>query len=336
MVHVLPANMPSKAAALRFPHERTFLPRTKLAYVHLRNLLTDAKRDRAARVFGYVAIWLPEELVMLYLQEGEVVNATTSLDGRTYEAVPIAAAIGRVPTEPELGEVTFQEADDEQLACMFCAQTMPPEPWPSELDPRNPRALFPYLAATTFDGTVEIVVDSTVNYLVFRDGTVTRGFLVDGGAVQGSLVERVRRLFPGTERRAIPDLRRWPVPPPLAIQAPPSLIKAYRELANTIIAALVAEGAESAPAVAEQARLVLCDKHPCLDSWLPGGRIAREPVVDSATLSAAMAEWASELLWAVTPESTSPEEVLRAATHERRHMFQSAGLFDALPWKVDW
>ena len=59
--------MPQSLAALRFPHERVLLPRTKLAYVHLRNLLTDAKRDRAARVYGYVAIWLPEELVILYL-----------------------------------------------------------------------------------------------------------------------------------------------------------------------------------------------------------------------------------------------------------------------------
>ena len=63
-------------AGLRFPHSRVLLPRTRLAYVHLRNLLTDAKRDRAARISGYVAIWLPEEFVVLYLQRGEVVNAT--------------------------------------------------------------------------------------------------------------------------------------------------------------------------------------------------------------------------------------------------------------------
>ena len=31
----------------RFPHERVLLPRTKLAYVHLPNLLSDAKRDRS-------------------------------------------------------------------------------------------------------------------------------------------------------------------------------------------------------------------------------------------------------------------------------------------------
>src|SRR5215210_8327772 len=77
----LPARMPLNAAGLRFPHDRVLLARTKLAYVHLRNLLTDAKRDRAARVFGYVAIWLPEGILVLYLQEGEVVNATHSVDG---------------------------------------------------------------------------------------------------------------------------------------------------------------------------------------------------------------------------------------------------------------
>ena len=66
----LTSRMPQSLSGLRFPHERVFLPRTKLAYVHLKNLLTDAKRERAARVFGYVAIWLPDELVLLYLQEG--------------------------------------------------------------------------------------------------------------------------------------------------------------------------------------------------------------------------------------------------------------------------
>ena len=36
----------------QFPHSRTLLPRTRLAYIHLRNLLTDAKRDRGARIAG--------------------------------------------------------------------------------------------------------------------------------------------------------------------------------------------------------------------------------------------------------------------------------------------
>jgi hypothetical protein len=79
-------------AGLRFPHTRVLLPRTRLAYVHLRNLLTDAKRDRAARVSGYVAVWLPEEFVVLYLQRGEVVNATI-LDKNGSRAIAISSAL---------------------------------------------------------------------------------------------------------------------------------------------------------------------------------------------------------------------------------------------------
>ena len=51
------------AAALRFPRDRVLLPRPRLAYVHLRNLCTDAMSDRSARVFGYVCVWLPDELL---------------------------------------------------------------------------------------------------------------------------------------------------------------------------------------------------------------------------------------------------------------------------------
>src|SRR5881275_1478735 len=109
-------------AALRYPYARVLLPRTRLAYVHLRNLLTDAKRDRAARISGYVAISLPEELVTLYLLKGELVNATTR-GARGNRALPIASALEAVPPEPEYGEICFNEADEEQLGCMFATQS---------------------------------------------------------------------------------------------------------------------------------------------------------------------------------------------------------------------
>ena len=57
--------MPANLAGVRYPYTRVLLHRTRLAYAHLRNLLSDAKRDRVARVSGYVAIWLADELVLL-------------------------------------------------------------------------------------------------------------------------------------------------------------------------------------------------------------------------------------------------------------------------------
>src|SRR5687767_8646106 len=112
--------MPAHAALLRYPHGRVLLGRTKLAYVHLRNLLSDAKRDRTARVAGYVAIWLTDEFVILFLRDGEPVNALT-MTPRGARAIAISAALSRVPVEPEFGEICFHEAPTEQLVCMYHA-----------------------------------------------------------------------------------------------------------------------------------------------------------------------------------------------------------------------
>src|SRR5690242_10268783 len=119
-------------AGLRYPFSRVLLPRTRLAYIHLRNLLTDAKRDRSARVSGYVAIWLPEEFITLYMQRGEVVNASIR-EADQSRVIAIAKALEKVPAEPEYGEICFHEAEESQLACMFMAQTHEPEPWPEGL-----------------------------------------------------------------------------------------------------------------------------------------------------------------------------------------------------------
>lgn len=91
--------MPATVAGLRYPFTRVLLPRTRLAYVHLKNLLSDAKRDRGARVSGYVAIWLPEEFIVLYLQRGELVNAC-QFDGQTFQPVAIGPVVDKLPPEP--------------------------------------------------------------------------------------------------------------------------------------------------------------------------------------------------------------------------------------------
>ena len=45
--------------------------------------------------------------------------------------------------------------------------------------------------------------------------------------------------------------------------------------------------------------------------------------------------WIRDVMWAAADnESQTAEELLRELTWDRRHMFQSAGLFDQIPWKV--
>jgi hypothetical protein len=324
--------MPAIVAGLKYPNSRVLLPRTRLAYVHLRNLLTDAKRDRAARVSGYVAIWLPDEFLVLYLQRGEVVNATV-MDKAGWRSIAISAALERVPGEPEYGEICFHEADDDQLRAMFAAQTQRPDEWPAELQYHDPAVLFPFLMSVMFNGVMEINSEATVNYLVFRAGAVERAFL--SIPASGSIVEKVAKLFAPGSHVAEGRFRRWHELPELPVQAPPALVQAYRELGNALVQRLVKDGRESAPAIAEHARSNLLAKFPELDGFSIGKRPTKEPVVDTATLTTAVASWLSEVMWATADhEGTPPESLLKELTWERRHMFQSAGFYDRMPWKV--
>src|ERR1043165_1801915 len=250
----------------RFPFSRTLLPRTRLAYIHLRNLLTDAKRDRAARVAGYVAVWLPEEMITLYMINGELINATMC-DAKGSRAVAIAYALERVPPEPEYGEICFCAAEPEQLDCMYLSQTTPPVAWPEKLAVTDPVTLFPYLGATTFDGLIEITCGDTVNYVVFVNGMVSRSYIA--GAPIGTAYEsndQVGQLFvnarPGELR-----VKRWAEVPEIGVQAPPAHVQAYRDLASGLVSTLVKGGRAAAPAIAESARQALLETYPVLESF---------------------------------------------------------------------
>jgi hypothetical protein len=311
------------------------LSRTRLAYVHLRNLLTDAKRDRGARVSGYVAIWLPEELIVLYLHNGEVVTATLC-DDTGSRAVSIARALDLVPAEPEYGDICFCAAEPEQLDCMYLTHTMAPVNWPERLAVSDPVVLFPYLGATTFDGLIEITAGDAVNYVIFVNGMVCRSYLAGAPApAADQSTDGVGQLFaqakPGELR-----VRRWNGVPELAVQAPTALVQAYRDLASSLVGSLVEGGRTSAPAIAEHARLALLEQHPVLDGIALSDRPAHADLVaDTATLTTGVAAWVREVMWtAVDHDAIEPVELIKAITWERRHMFQSAGFYEQIPWKV--
>ena len=324
----------SSHAALHFPHSRVLLARTRLAYVHLRNLLTDAKRDRGARISGYVAVSQLDELILFYLLNGEVANASLT-DARGSRAISIASAIEKVPHEPEYGECCFHEAAPEELACIFASRTVAPDPWPSGMDAADPTVLFPHLAATTFDGFVEIIANDHANYLVLKNGAVAKAFLTT--PAMGTVVERVSKLFNREGR--IGDLRvaRWAKPLPVPVQAPHALVQAYRDLVRALITRVTERGQEDASAIAEHARQMLATQHPVLESFSVSRHAVAppDPVADTRELTGGVAAWIREVLWtAKGPDGEPPEDLFRELTYERRHIFQSAGLFDQMPWKV--
>ncbi len=326
--------MPPLRDAIRYPAKRVLLQRTRLAYVHLRNLLTDAKRDRAARVSGYVAVWMPEELLVLFLEEGEVVNATASADGVRFAPIAISDAIGRVPASAEYGSICFHETGDELLDLMYATQTGRPVALPRELAAADATALLSYLDGTMHDGALEVIADGTVNYVTLQSGKPTHGYFVD--ARPGETTMLLKSLLEGRALAAPPTVRLWAPADALPAQASPALIQAYRELVAALIARLQQAGQASATEVTEGARRALVAQHPTLDRFSPSHPTIKDPVTDAPTLTKAIAAWMADVLWAAAPEGITAEQLLHDLTVSRRHVFQSAGLYDALPWKVKW
>jgi hypothetical protein len=146
----------------------------------------------------------------------------------------------------------------------------------------------------------------------------------------------LRTLLEGRVLAAPPTVRLWGTPEPLPHQASPALIQAYRELIGALTARLRDSGKASAAEITEGARRALVSKHPTLERFSPRLPTTKDPVTDAQTLTKAIASWTADILWAACPDDTAPEQLLHDLTASRRHVFQAAGLFDALPWKVQW
>lgn len=320
--------------ALRYPAKRVLLQRTRLAYVHLRNLLTDAKRDRSARVYGYVAVWLPEELLTLFLEDGEVVNATTTTDGLKFSTLSISEAVARVPSSAEYGSICFHEAADEQLDTMFATQTGTPVEWPRELKLEDGDAMLAFLYATMHDGALEIQVDGSVHYIVISSGSPLRGYFSDNRP--GDLSAHVKALLSPSAHATKPVVRLWPRADALPAQAAPALIQAYRDLVVAMGSRLREHGVPRAEELIETVRRAQVPKFSLLERFSPSMPTVRDPVTDTATLTKAVGHWAQEVLRSVASPECVPDQVVKELTSARRHMFQAAGFYDQLPWKVQW
>jgi hypothetical protein len=325
--------MAAHAAQLRYPHKRVLLQRTKLAYVHVRNLIGDAKRDRTARVAGYVAIWLPEEFLLLFLREGEVVNAVSATQ-RGAESTAISAALARIPPEPEFGEIAFHEAPSEQLVCMYHTLLVAPSPWPADFPAGDPKVLFPHLRDTKFTGVIEVVNRDTANYLVMHDGLIEQTYVVeDSGAGR---TEQLSRIFGPLSPRPRARVRAWTGPLRMPAQAPAALVGAYRELIDRLYLELGSYGVPVPSAVGERVRDALVERHPALSRFANGVK-SEDPADDKDDVTAAIAAWVTDTVReALDGDDEAALSAVKAATRDRRHMLRAAGFLSALPWELEW
>jgi hypothetical protein len=329
-------NSPVRLAELDFPQTGRLIARTRLAFIHLENVLSFAKRDRDGRVDGYLVAWMPDECLLLLLHSGEAVNAV-SLHPGGREVVPIAQALRSMEADVERAEMAYCIAPYEQLAWMYqsCAELLNVR----SVNARKPDALFPALAQERATGVLELISNGRVSYLRFDGGRFAGGHFCNRpeSVSVPKYVESLFRDGPDGQPPALSAMlfaHRADVPS----QAPATLIHTFRDLYWRITDAVEGEVPGEGKRRAQRMAAGLGADHRAL-ALLAAPRDAglADSVVQSDELAVALGEWTRQLLEGIEilMPGTAPK-VLRDATREHRYLLQSAGFYDRLPWPVAW
>src|SRR5437773_4383026 len=169
-------NSPVRIADLTFPQVNRLIHRTRLAFIHLDNLLAFGKRDRDGRVDGFITAYLPDECLLLFFRKGEAVNAA-SLHTTGRQVITITEALNRMRAEVERGDLAYCAAPMEQLAWMYQSCAVPVEM--RTVDGSQPGAFFAGFARDKTSGILELMSNAHVSYVRFDAGRYHSGYFCD-------------------------------------------------------------------------------------------------------------------------------------------------------------
>lgn len=322
---------------LRFPSERALIQRTRLAYIHLDNLLNFAKIDRDGRVNGYLAAYLPNEVALIFFRGGEAITAVALTD-QLRSVIPIDDALNAMRTELERSELVFSAAPLELLCWMYYAGAAPPRVVP--VDRRNPSAVFAALQAEQYTGVLEFIVDGRVSYVALRDGKFHRGHFADRPE-ELPVPQWIEQLLKSHDDGSPPSVSAAVFAPPsdsIPEQASPALLQAAREVFWRLAEHVEREAPGDGLRRAERLRDSVAATHASLSTVsVPRNEELHPEVMTPEEMTAGLAEWTRQLLeqMEVVAPGVGPA-VLKAATKDHRFVLQRAGFYARLPWTVTW
>ena len=320
-----------------FPHEVAYLSRTKLSYINLPRLLSEGKRDRTARVPGFVVVQLGAVGYLIFVHDGEPFQAVRwTPEAREAVSLPeVLRTVMRAIEHGESGWIGYYGAPEEQLRAMLATMLQAPlaEPYPSAHLP--PERIFLELEAERFSGVVELLEPPQLHYLCIEGGECRAAFYtpqIHDLPVSDWFAAVLRNGVKGLRIRAfapLVDLKR---------QASPGQINLYRRTLQRLTHRLVtAVGPEGAAKYLRAGRRGVRGAHPAVSAFrlVEGGWALEGAVVTPEELRDAVAAWIAETLAAaVTEETIDPAEMLQEVTRDDRFALTEEGFFDSLPWPV--
>ncbi|HET6764875.1 MAG TPA: hypothetical protein VFH27_14420 [Longimicrobiaceae bacterium] len=322
----------------RFPHEAAYLPRTRLSYINLPGILSDGKRERAARVSGYVAIQLGERCYLIFLRNGEAFNAAR-IDPGSRGPVALSEVLRIVGTESERGEngqIGYFGAGEDQLQAMLATVVSPQVLWEEPLDPAKPDHFFPRLREKRFSGVLELS-DGTGkhHYLCFQAGGFQCGWFSEREP-SVAVPDFLRSLFHADARGMHASL--YTALTELPVQAGPGFVDLYRRIVGGVMRDVANSiGREAAIGLMRRGQAVAALQHPVAAAFdlTDEGRVSGDPVASPEVLTESVAAWLTEALISASDHyGIDPGAVVERAARDSRFVLQEHGFFSRLPWAL--
>lgn len=314
--------------------DQIYLERTKLRYVNLPNILSDALYDRRARVDGVVGVVLGQISYWIFMRGGEPVNALKREPGRPAVSLPVGEVVRLAQRGDDHGQVFYYGASERQLRAMF-ATTGPVLEAADAVDASDAVAFFGELRRLRLDAVLELETPTALHYLVLRGGEVSEAYLA--GLPRGaSRSEFLRSLLEGDAWRRC-KVRAYAPVEELPVQAGPGLARLYRGVMERTLKRLSGEiGAVRAREALEAARAQAAAAHPLLASFsVEHDRVVGEPVAAAEELTAAVADWfLGALREAERRGLDSPADVAEIVTESVRLALSEQGFLARLPWPL--
>lgn len=320
----------------RFPADAAYLPRTKLSYVNLPGILSDGKRDRQARVPGFVCVQLGERCFLVFLRGGEPFFAARMTPAGRGPAA-LSEVLRLCATESERGEggqIGYYGATEDQLRAMLATLVAEPIPWTEPLESARPERLFPLLRERGFSGVLELTDGERHHYLIFEEGSFRTGWFAERGE-SVAIPDFLRTLFAaGASLRAV----LYPGLDALPMQAGPGLVDLYRRMiGGTLRELALSAGRETALEMLQRGQRAAAREHAVVSAFdiTPEGRVAGDPVSSPDGLTDGVAAWITEvLISAADHHGVDPGAMIEKVGRDSRFVLQEHGFFARLPWAL--
>ncbi|MGH7475543.1 MAG: hypothetical protein ACRELD_04585 [Longimicrobiales bacterium] len=316
-----------------FPRQTAVVERTHLRYINLPNILNDAKTDRAARITGFVSLFLGREVWWILIERGEPLTAAR-LREEQREIVPIEDVLDAARREQERADLAYYHVTEAQLAAMYATVASQPLFQAPEGDMGRPGQLFGALQQRAFEGVLELRGTRAVHYVTFEAGRVRQLYLA--GQLPGESRERaLERIFFAPERE---PLQAWCYAPVSAIsaQAPLALVTLYRRIVHELV-----EHSGSGDAVGwfriglQRAAVEYPELAGITLEETGEVHSGAEGVASADRLTAAYGAWIGAALQSgASAGAFDPAELVERVTRQHRFALERQGFYQRLPWPV--